>query len=85
LPLSENDCRDIREALKSKATNYRYAEVTRWLDRAGFRQAAGKGDHVVWKHPSGRRVGLVNRPGNILPVYVKQAARRILETGGCPD
>ena len=85
MSLSQSDCREIREALKSKATNYRYTEVARWLERAGFREAGGKGDHVVWKHPTGRRVGLVRRPGNILPAYVKEAARRILETGACPD
>jgi predicted RNA binding protein YcfA (HicA-like mRNA interferase family) len=85
LALSDRDCSELRHALKSKATNYRYSDVARWLEGSGFREAGGKGDHVVWKHPSGRRVGLVRKPGNLLPAYVKEAARRILETGACPD
>lgn len=85
MPLSASDCTEIREALKSKATNYRYADLARWLGQAGFRLAGGKGDHEVWKHKSGRRVGLVKKPGNILPAYVKETAKRILEVGACPD
>jgi len=85
LALSDKDCTDIRHALKSKATNYRYADLVRWLGQAGFHLAGGKGDHEVWKHPSGRRVGIVKKPGNILPAYVKEVCRRILEVGACPE
>jgi predicted RNA binding protein YcfA (HicA-like mRNA interferase family) len=85
LALSDKDCSEVRQAIKSKATNYRYSDLARWLDGAGFRPAGGKGDHVVWKHPSGRRIGLVKKPGNMLPAYVKETAKRILEVGACPD
>lgn len=85
MALSSRDCSEIRQALKSKATNYRYSDLGRWLEAADFREAGGKGDHVAWKHPSGRRVGLVRRSGHILPAYVKETARRILETGACPE
>ena len=85
MALTSRDCSEIRQALKSKATNYRYSDLVRWLEAAGFHRVGGKGDHVVWKHPSGRRVGLVSRPGHILPAYVKETARRILESGACPE
>jgi predicted RNA binding protein YcfA (HicA-like mRNA interferase family) len=83
--LSGKDCDEIRQALQSKATNYRYSDLARWLERAGFHVASRRGDHEVWKHgPSGRRVGIVMKPGNLLPAYVKEVARRILEVGACP-
>ena len=83
--LSRKDCDEIRQALASKATNYRYREVARWLDRAEFHIASKRGDHEVWKHgPSGRRVGIVRKRGDLLPAYVKEVARRILEVGACP-
>lgn len=85
MALGPKDCEDIRKALQSKATNYRHADLARWLGQAGFLRVLGKGDHEVWKHSSGRRVGLVVRPGNILPAYVKETARRILEVGACPE
>jgi predicted RNA binding protein YcfA (HicA-like mRNA interferase family) len=85
MTLGAKDCEELRRAITSKATNYRHADLKRWLTQAGFQKASGKGDHEVWRHPSGRRVGLVARPGNILPAYVKETARRILEVGACPE
>lgn len=85
MALTARDCSDIRHSLESKATNFRYADLARWLEAASFHVAGGKGDHLVWKHPSGRRVGLVRKPGHVLPAYVKETARRILETGACPE
>lgn len=85
MPLSGADCREVRGALEGKATNYTYADIAKWLRRANFEPPRNpKGSHRVWVHPSGRRVQLVERGhGELLPAYVKNAARVILETGAC--
>lgn len=86
--LSERDCTDIRHALSTKATGFRYSEVAKWLLRAGFEPPrGGSGSHRVWYHrPSGRRLPMVDKGGGeILPVYVKRAARAIIDVGGCAE
>ena len=83
--LSKSDCEEIREALGGKATGYTYADVAIWLRHADFEPPKKRsGSHRTWRHPSGRRVPLVDKGhSELLPVYVKTAARRILEVGGC--
>lgn len=85
--LSRKDCLAIRSALEGKGTNLTYSEVARWLRRAGFEGPSKAGSHRVFVYrPSGKRVGLVEKGhGDLLPVYVKSAARAILEIGGCPS
>lgn len=87
MALSPDDCAELKDVLRGKATNHRYADVARWLQRAGFDPPAStEGSHRVWVHPGGRRVLLVDKGhGPILPVYVKKAIRTILEVGACPD
>jgi hypothetical protein len=86
--LSKGDCGDITGALSGKATGWTYQQVTRWLARADFQgPRSGSGSHRVWYHrPSGKRVPMVDKGrGELLPVYVKRAARAIVEIGGCPE
>jgi predicted RNA binding protein YcfA (HicA-like mRNA interferase family) len=83
VPLSSSDCAEIREALSGKAVGFRYSEVVRWLTKAGWDLASSRGSHRVWRAPAGRRIVLVERSGHLLPVYVKQASRAILDEGGC--
>ena len=84
-PLSDADCREIRTALAGKALGYGYGDVARWLTRAGFvPPKRPEGSHRTWRHPTGVRIPLVEKGrGVLLPVYVKRAARAILDTGGC--
>jgi predicted RNA binding protein YcfA (HicA-like mRNA interferase family) len=81
--LSGGDCDEVRGALSGKAAGVRYLSVARWLVRAGWDLASSRGSHRVWRAPSGRRIVLAERPGHLLPAYVKEAARAILEEGGC--
>lgn len=86
MPLSDADCRELRQALAGKATGYQYEDVARWLRRADFRPPrTPKGSHRVWTHATGRRVQLVQKGhGELLPAYVKNAARVLLEVAQCP-
>ena len=44
------------------------------------------GTHRVWIHPSGRRIQVKTRGDReLLPVYVKDAARALFEEEKCPD
>jgi hypothetical protein len=84
--LSAKDCAEIREALAGKATNFRYTRVARWLRRADWTEHGEGSSHRAWKAPTGRRLPSVDSGGGeLLPVYVKRAARAILEEGGCDD
>ncbi len=86
MPLSEKDCAEIRSVLLGKATEYRYSEVARWARRAGFEPPRNpEGSHRVWTNATGRRIPLVEKGhGGLLPPYVKNAARVLLEVGACP-
>ena len=82
--LSASDCAEIREALAGKATNYRYSQVARWLRRADWMEHGSGSSHRTWRSPAGTRQPMVDGGGGtLLPVYVKRAARAILEDGGC--
>jgi predicted RNA binding protein YcfA (HicA-like mRNA interferase family) len=84
--LSAKDCAEIRSATGGKATGYRYADVARWLQRAGWSEHGSKSSHRTWRSPKGSRQPVVDGGGGeILPVYVKRAARAILQDGGCND
>lgn len=87
MALSHKDCDELRNVLAGKATNYTYSDVARWLRRADFDPPTKpQGSHRVWVHPqSGRRVQLVEHGrGDLLPAYVKNAAKIILEVAECP-
>lgn len=85
MTLAAKDCAELRALLCTKATGYRYPDLARWLQRAGWTPPAkATGSHRVWVHPSGRRAEVRDGGhGEVLPVYAKLVARRILETGGC--
>lgn len=87
MDLRDGDCRQIVAAASGKATGYRYGQVAGWLARADFAPPRNTtGTHRVWRHPSGRRVQLVDKgAGEMLPVYVKRAAKAIIDLGGCPE
>ena len=87
MALSRKDCDEIRSVLSGKATNYTYSGVARWLKRASFEPPKKpQGSHRVWVHQRKRRVQLVDHGrGELLPAYVKNAARIILEVGECPE
>lgn len=83
--LTAADCMELRAILGGKATGYRYADVAILLDKADFEPPKKpSGTHRTWRHPSGHRVPIVdNGHGELLPVYIKRAARMILSVGGC--
>ena len=88
MPLTADDCREILQALRGKATNFRYADVALGLHGGSFAppKRQSNGSHRVWRHPTGRRVMIPDRGrGKLLPVYVKKAAKAILEAGGCDE
>jgi hypothetical protein len=84
MPLSAADCRDLQGVLSGKATGWRYTQVARWLRACGFVEHGSHGSHRTWRHPSGRRVPMVDKgKGQLLPVYAKRAAQAILDLGEC--
>lgn len=87
MALSWRELEEIASALRGKATNFKYSDVARWLQRAGFQlHGLPKGSHRVWIHPTGERVQLIEKGrGEMLPVYVKNAARAILKLRGRSD
>ncbi len=85
MTLSSRDCAEIRAALASKGTGIAYGTVARWLTNADFvPPKKPSGSHRTWRHPSGIRAQTVDKGrGEMLPVYVKRAARAIIAVGGC--
>jgi len=49
------------------------------LDRAGFVNRGGKGDHRNYKHPKGGRVTLSGKPGDDAKPYQEREVRRAIE------
>jgi len=81
MTLSAKDCLELAQALGGKALGYRYGDIVRWLRRADCREGPGDGgSHRTWTHPSGKKIPLVDRGAReVLPVYVKRAARVLQE------
>lgn len=80
------DCAEFGAALEGKALGYRYADLARWLQRAGFQKPKkGVGSHRVWRHPDdGKKVTIVDKgTRHVLPAYVKETAQVLWTRGGC--
>jgi predicted RNA binding protein YcfA (HicA-like mRNA interferase family) len=62
------------------------SKANRALKAAGFvlEKGRGKGDHRIYRHPSGRKVSIDPR-NPLLPVYVKQIVVAIEEVLGDED
>ena len=63
---------DIIKRMRRNAVGWRYNELARLLSRGGFRMVGGKGSHRRWKHESGAVVTLVDVPGAVKAVYVRE-------------
>jgi len=56
-------------------------ELIRDLERAGFVDRGGRGDHRNFRHPRGIRVALSGKPGaDAQPYQEKQVRRAIVES-----
>ncbi len=87
MAFSASDCAEVREVLGGKALGYRYADLERWLRRADCRllKTSADGSHRVWVHPKGRRIPVKTRGRReLLPAYVKEVAKALLQEEGCP-
>jgi predicted RNA binding protein YcfA (HicA-like mRNA interferase family) len=49
------------------------------LERAGFANRGGKGDHRNYQHPGGARVTISGKPGNDAKPYQEREVRRAIE------
>lgn len=87
MALTSQECAELLGVLQGRAVGHRYSEMARWLRRSDFEPPKKpKGSHRVWRHPSGRRVGVVDSGGgDMLPAYVKQAIRTMREANQCPE
>jgi predicted RNA binding protein YcfA (HicA-like mRNA interferase family) len=54
-------------------------ELMRDLERAGFVNRGGKGDHRNYQHPRGGRVTLSGKPGAEAKPYQEREVRRAIE------
>jgi predicted RNA binding protein YcfA (HicA-like mRNA interferase family) len=54
-------------------------ELMRDLERAGFVNRGGKGDHRNYQHPRGRRVTLAGNAGDDAKPYQEREVRRAIE------
>ena len=64
--------------LRQRTKGWRYDELARILEHFGFSTSTQGTSHRVFKHPSGARVGLVDKgSGTVLPVYAKEVLRAI--------
>ena len=76
--LSASDCADLRTIADGKGTGFRYADLARYLKRAGWEVNKGAGSHRTWRQKGRRRIVLPER-NPVLPVYVRLVATRLLE------
>lgn len=79
MTLRDKDCEEVASALQGKKTGYRYSDLARWMNRAGAVEVSRKGSHRTWKHPSGRYVTLREGSGHVLPCYVSDVGKLLLE------
>ncbi len=49
------------------------------LERAGFVNRGGKGDHRNYRHPKGGRVTLSGQPGDDVKPYPEQEVRQAIK------
>ena len=64
--------------MRASSRGWRLEEVAGILGAYGFATKASSGSHRLFKHPSGVRVGLVEKgSGTLLPVYVEEAVAAI--------
>lgn len=69
--------------MRENAADWRYAEIANILTAFGFKPSGGGGSHRVFKHPSGKRVGVVDHgSGTVKPVYVREAIKAIDQVRG---
>jgi predicted RNA binding protein YcfA (HicA-like mRNA interferase family) len=54
-------------------------ELMRDLERAGFVNRGGKGDHRNYKHPKGGRVTLSGKEGDDAKPYQEREVQRAIE------
>lgn len=87
MPFDAKDCAEVRNLLRGKCLGHSYGDMVRWLKRAGCDPPRNpSGSHRVWVHPSGRRLPLKDA-GNrhLLPAYVKDTLKALLEAERCPN
>jgi hypothetical protein len=66
------------ERLQANQKGWRYDQLARILERYGFTCDIAGTSHRVFKHPSGRRCGLVDAgSGTLLPVYAKEVVAAV--------
>jgi predicted RNA binding protein YcfA (HicA-like mRNA interferase family) len=77
--------RDKRiEAMRRNPRNVTIADLESVLFASGFEllPRRGKGDHRVYRHATGRQVGVDPRRPHVLPVYVKAVLAAIDAVAG---
>lgn len=52
--------------------NVTFAEAVSVLERAGFVNFGGKGSHIGFHHPDGRKLTLPFHGSTLKPVYIRQ-------------
>jgi predicted RNA binding protein YcfA (HicA-like mRNA interferase family) len=75
---------DVLERMRLHPIGWRYNELARLLSRTGFRMTGGKGSHRRWNHDSGAVLTLVDGPGAVKPVYVREMLAAIALTRKAP-
>jgi len=67
---------DLLDRMRRHPVGWRYAELARMLRRSGFAESA-RGSHRTWRHPAGISVTLVDRPGDVLALYVRKVVAAV--------
>lgn len=75
------DDADLLARMRRHSVGWRYPDLVRLLRRSGFVEVSRRGSHRRWKHSGGAFVTLVDAPGEVLPVYVRQTFAAIARTG----
>lgn len=73
----------LNEWLSGKATGVRYSELASTLRALGWQESGGGGSHRIWWHEDCQAViqSVDKGTGQLLPVYVKRAAKVALAQG----
>lgn len=84
--LGDKDCTFLRAVVSGKGTNVSYGDLARVLLRCGWNLAGSRGSHRTWRNQAGARIVLIDGgSGEVLPVYAKRTAARLLQEGVCED